>query len=220
MAKEVYRGGYLSDIEHLRKQRRQMIASILRNGWRYEGWTIQGFGMLRFYLSKEVRMHIWDDRFKTENVSVIHDHPWSFESEIISGEIRNIVYEEFRTPSHNIDNAKYLLKKYHMAEIQCGEGGGLRQTRPEPIILVPVTDSTYQADESYSQDATELHESIPGNGTITIITRKFHTERSSEHATVCYPYGTDWVTAEPRTATIEEVERVCEYALAKLKPLL
>lgn len=50
------------------------VKTILSNPENFK-WSIQGLGMLRVYLSDEVRLHIWDSRFKVPGVSPLHNHP-------------------------------------------------------------------------------------------------------------------------------------------------
>lgn len=59
-------------------------------------WTIQGFGMLRLYITDDQiwRLHIWDtEEMAVEDVTRTHDHPWDFDSRILSGELRNLRFE-------------------------------------------------------------------------------------------------------------------------------
>lgn len=63
-----------------------LVKAILEKARAYK-WSIQGFGMLRLYLSAEVRLHVWDSRFRVPGVTDIHDHSWDFESEVAAGEV-------------------------------------------------------------------------------------------------------------------------------------
>lgn len=75
---------------------RASVKSILQESPWNRDWTVQGFGMLRCYLDsdKRFRLNIWDDRLAVPHVSVIHDHPWSFDSWIINGIFHNQRFEE------------------------------------------------------------------------------------------------------------------------------
>lgn len=158
-------------------------------------WTLQGFGMLRMYLDpgQVERLHIWDTGMAVADVSTIHDHPWDFTSRIVRG---SLVNERFVIDDRTIGMAM------SMAKIKTGEGGGLIGA-PEPVRLVSRKQETYHAGDTYSQLAPEFHESLPAPGTVTVITRSFHADRDT--ATVCWREG-DWVSAEPRPATREEIE--------------
>jgi hypothetical protein len=186
-----------------------LVVKLLENADRLE-WSAQGLGMLRTYLSKEVRLHIWHSSLRVPNVSKIHNHPWDFRSEVVVGEIVNRVYRPGgASPTHT------------MGTIRCGVGGGLVRAEHSgtsselPVRLVLTENSTYPAGTSYSERADELHETEASDGTVTIVTRSFKAD--TEHATVCYPLGTSWVSAEPRPATRDEVQKVLAVALARLR---
>lgn len=182
---------------------RDAVRSILEHADQFS-WSLQGFGMLRCYLGtdKATRLHVWDDRYTVPNVSVIHDHPWDFESMIISGRVRNIRYAEHLaglTPTH------------HVQRIVCGQGGCALE-RLDNVRLTVRSDRTLVAGDEYTQHADELHESQPSRGAVTLIHRRFRAD--TERARVLFPVGTEWVSAEPRAATAQEVSDICGYALS------
>lgn len=182
-----------------------LVRQILENPFSFE-WSLQGFGMLRLYLSPEVRLHIWDHNFRTEDVSLIHTHPWDFESCVISGIVYNKRFMQYveRRPEHCT----------HMQQIiKCGEGGGPIGT-PGPVYLGMFSDETYSSGHTYMQRANEIHLSEFKDGTITVIKRTFHAD--TEHAYVYWPLGSKWVTAEPRRASGDEIEAMCKKALEVL----
>lgn len=159
-------------------------------------WSIQGLGMLRTYLDDEhiERLHIWDtDRAVTE-VSTIHDHPWDFSSRIVAGRLYNQRYQH----SYSLTDGD----PFHTSQIHCGAGGGLiGATHRVRLSLDPI--EGYEPGDVYSQSAPELHQSDPSRGAVTVISRTFRAER--DIATVCWRTG-DWVSAEPRSATMAEIE--------------
>lgn len=163
-------------------------------------WTLQGFGMLRTYLSPEVRLHIWDDRYRNSDVSMMHTHPWHFHSYVVAGSVRNLIYVEVEGEAD----------PYNRQTIQCGEGGG-KVGEPETVGLVLASAFDVREGEEYSQDAHEIHMSEPDNGTITIIEREFLDD--TEHAYVYWEKDKEWITAEPRLATDDEIEAITQYSL-------
>jgi len=176
-------------------------------------WTIQGFGMLRTYLTEDetVRLHVWSLADKVPGVSVIHDHPWDFTSDVISGEIVNRRYDMLRLRGEV--SLRHL--ECWSRPIVCGEDGCMLG-EPERVVLVPRALEKYREGESYSQTAAELHASFPSDGAVTVITRRFGADR--DVARVCWneDAGPDgWVSAEPREATREEVERITAFALLR-----
>lgn len=175
------------------------------------GWTVQGFGMIRTYVGplsnrKKFRLNIWDDRLTVPNVSTVHDHPWDFESHIVAGVFVNQRYailppSEYGCPTHSYTT------------IKTGTGGGLESAPVQACGLRRAAPEMYQAGATYAQVADEVHESLPARGTVTINERVGDTE----HARVFWPIGTEWVSAEPREATIREVQAAIKSALEWFK---
>lgn len=177
---------------------RALIRFILTNALKFE-WSIQGLGMLRLYLSPSQRLHVWSREAKRTDVSTIHDHPWDFDSLIISGSIENLIFE-------NVPQGLPHLRQ----QILCGPGGGVCGA-PEEVGLICRTRTTYGSGWSYFQKAEVIHESEPSEGAVTLITRTFRPD--TEHANVFYEAGKTWVSAEPRVATAAEIERITRSAL-------
>jgi hypothetical protein len=71
----------------------------------------------------------------------------------------------------------------------------------------------YGPGECYRQEAEEIHESRPANGTLTLIHRRF--KEDTEHARVFWQSG-GFVSAEPRPAKEWEIQLVRVAALAQL----
>ncbi len=178
---------------------RPTVRQILERAQHYE-WSLQGFGMLRCYLSPSVRMHVWSEKHAVPNVSTIHDHPWDFESVVVCGSILDTTYHEF----------KIGPATHHESRILCGVGGG-EVGEKRNVTLSIASRRTYAPGTSYYRSAEGLHESKPGPGTVTIISRTARTD--PDHARVFYPLGTDWVSAEPRPATPQEVKDIVAEAL-------
>lgn len=186
-----------------------MIAGILNRPFDdARKWTVQGFGMMRTYFGDgdAWRLNMWDPRLAVPNVSTIHDHPWNFESWIISGSLVNQRYKKYAptifTPSH------------HFQSIKTGEGGG-PVGEPESALLAPYHPEKYKAGDIYRQKRNEIHESFPSDGAVTLNLR---TKRDGENARVFWPHGQKWVDAIPRPATAPEIWDVTRNALAKWTP--
>lgn len=176
-----------------------LVKKILENPIGHD-WSIQGFGMLRLYLSPELRMHIWHSAHTVKNVSVIHTHPWDFSSEVVGGKISNILYREQKgAGGPNVE-------MYHFAKIKCGVGGGIAKGELEAErgtkCLFRCVAQIHHQGQCYEQEAEEIHESQPEDGTVTLVTRIF--KKDPDHAYVFWKEG-EWVSAEPRRATKEEV---------------
>ncbi len=181
-----------------------LVRHILEHSPNYY-WTLQGLGMLRLYLSggaQRLRLHVWDSRFAVPGVSVIHNHPWDFTSYIIAGRLEN----------HLFDPHPFYGKQYVCQSIKCGEGGGLegRSFIKRMRVSPPMT---YLEGNHYYQVAQQVHASVPQDGTVTVIERVFGGDQ--DHAQVFWEPGLEWVSAEPRPATEEEVRKICLNAIEK-----
>lgn len=194
---------------------RPLVRSILEN-WTRHSWSLQGFGMLRTYVSRELRLHVWDRRFAVSGVSTIHDHPWNFESSVVVGRIVNTRYRVH--PCTHTDaqvDALRLRSPFVKMRIVCGPGGGADRTmlaQRSRVWLEPVEPETYEAGSTYRQEASEVHHTSYDDGTVTLVDREFLPD--AEHAHVFYRAGEEWVSAEPREATPDEVSTIVERALA------
>lgn len=165
-------------------------------------WTVQGFGFLRTYFGgKRWRLNVWDSALAT-NASTIHDHPWQFQSWIISGHFDNQRYAEIfdAAPTH----------RWMLLHTGVGGGptpqGGLACLRARPL-------EHYAPGDTYFQAADEVHESFYGDGTVTLNERIGDTE----HARVFWPTAEEWRDAMPRVATLTEIARTTEKALIILR---
>lgn len=171
-------------------------------------WSLQGFGMLRLYLSKTVRLHVWNSSKAVPNVSVIHTHPWHFDSHVIAGQIINVRY----VISDVYPGRACVPHQY--AKILCGMGGGIAkgELKEERGVknLCELPLEIYKEGATYTQSADEIHKSLPTDGTVTIVTRRPLDD--PDHAYVFWEKG-DWVSAEPRKATDDEVMEYCQAAL-------
>lgn len=171
-------------------------------------WSLQGFGMFRTYLGGpgNRRLHIWDSRFRNPGVSMIHDHPWTFTSHVLVGEITNVIYR---------DTADRLAPLYNVRELVCGPGGGLCDHAETTVKrLEPFSVQTYVEGDAYTESFELLHRSIPLDGTVTLIER-VRQERGPSEAFVAWPLGEEWGTAEPRPARPDEIADAVDHVLAR-----
>lgn len=181
-----------------------LVKKILDNATGYS-WSIQGLGMLRLYLSDELRLHIWDSRYRVPNVSSIHDHPWSFTSEVVVGRIVNKRYLK--------TNAPFLSSEtYRSVAIRCGVGGGVLHVEDSVQLEGPYLMEIFPG-ARYSQTPEEIHDTEALDGTVTLVERKFGTDRDTAHV-FFWKHGY-WVSAEPREATCDEVRDITQQALDK-----
>lgn len=170
-------------------------------------WTLQGFGMFRLYLSRKVRLHVWNDKYRISAVSDIHTHPWSFTSEVLAGEIQNTRYAFTQT----------AIENSHVKQtIVCGMGGGKAEltNATREVLLWKTGVERYLPGAAYEQSPIEVHSTHAKPGTITLVTRVFQPD--TELADVFFPIGTEWVSAEPRNATIDEIKSMKSDAIREL----
>jgi hypothetical protein len=186
---------------------RAMIRMILSSAPLTVRWTVQGFGMLRTYLpvpgnNKRFRLNVWNSALAVPGVSIMHDHPWDFDSWIINGKFRNVRYV---ADHFSGDDFKYMT-------IKCGEDG-CSMSEPAKVRLRALPTEHYKTGDTYHQDAHEIHASYYDDGTVTLNDRVGDTE----HAKVFWadePQGY-WVDAKPREATTEEIIQTSTLALTK-----
>lgn len=183
------------------------IQAILKHAEHYD-WSLQGFGMFRLYLSREVRLHVWDSKFAYANVTRIHNHPWDFSSRVVRGEMTDVTYE-IVDPNTWPENLK--PNTHREQRIVCGPGGGSIGESRE-VILRKYSPRVFHTGSVYSLQAKVIHESMPVDGTITLVHRTFHDD--TEHAMVYPQIYQPWISAEPRPATRAEILDMAKRTLA------
>lgn len=170
-------------------------------------WTIQGLGMLRTYIGgKDVRLHVWDERYDV-GASPMHTHPWDMTSKIIAGQLSQRRYLDLGA-GHSMEGAL----PYKRQTIFCGAGGGLEGT-PEDWLLCPCIEEVYSPGDVYSQWSSEIHTTQSLRGTVTLVSRTFGGD--VDRAYVYWPHDEEWVSAEPRDATPDEVYDILSHSLSR-----
>lgn len=176
-----------------------LLSTRLGSQWRY-----QGFGMIQLYLRDGLRLHVWDRTVAVPGVSTIHDHiQWHFESLVLFGRLTNYRFEVL--PGDHQTGEPYME-----GHVQTGPSGHALDAG-RPVRLWRGAPEVYVDGDTYSQRAREVHESVPHDGTVTIIQR----DRTNEGdiARVYWPRGQSWVSAVPRPATPAEVVSACTKAI-------
>jgi len=199
--------------------------------------------MLRTYLSddKRVRLHVWHSEAAVPDVTDKHTHPWGFLSTVVAGVVHDQPFWEVtRRPKPwpgelcgvgcSDDSYSYFECPFEAAtcikhryqfdrgepfmrqRIVCGPGGGMAGA-PELVLLEAGSARTFNPGDIYTKEPNDIHTSTPENGTVTIIERSFGDD--VDHAFVYYPEGGEWVSAEPRVATDDEVAFITGYALER-----
>lgn len=180
---------------------KNLILDILLNAHKHK-WTLQGFGMLRTYLPDDMRLHVWDSKYQVPNVSLIHDHPWDFHSQIIAGALYNTKYSI--TGPENVMATPYMCRVIQ-------PGVGLKLLENDSIVNLDQGDSEpFVAGESYLQRKDEIHSTEYASGTVTLVQRY---RSGPDSARVFYPVGEQWVSGEPREAAMVEVKDIIQRSL-------
>lgn len=182
---------------------RAMVKSMLENPGLYS-WSLQGFGMLRTYINPELRLHVWDSSMKVEDVSEVHDHPWNFDSLVVSGQLEQ----------NRFDYDGPVRSRFMRQTIVCGVGGGPVSADPVPVWLSPRETEIYTTGDWYHQEADEIHRSRPVDGTVTVIRRTIPEGKPADLAHVFWQ-GDKWVSAEPRSARPGEIVDIVNNALRR-----
>lgn len=173
------------------------VLQILDNASHYD-WSVQGFGMLRLYIRKIGRLHIWDDRLRYPGVSMIHTHSWDLRSTIVSGRVRNTRFTEEDVIGHPFCKQR-LVTGFHSHTVS-------------PVQVVKLLDcppERYEPGDVYRQAGREIHITDASNGTITMMERR---EDENGEADVYWPLGEEWGTATPRMASLKEILDTVAYA--------
>jgi hypothetical protein len=187
---------------------RHLVMKILSNALSYP-WTVQGFGMLRTYLENNVRLTLWLKKYRTPAVSMLHTHPWDFNSYIVCGEMHNTVFKTVY--DHGEPGFPYWVQK-----IKAGEGGGL-EGEPERVKIAIETQDYIKTEGRYDQTFNQIHRSDPADGTVTLCARQVPEGNSKDHALVFWPDGYAWVSAEPCPATPEIISDFVAAALVQMR---
>jgi hypothetical protein len=185
------------------------IKMIVEESHRFD-WELWQTGMLRLDLAPDLTLHIWDMRFRNETVTLAHDHPWHFESTVISGHLLNRKFWCYKTEAARALATRGMA--YTKNLLTCGAGACV-MSEPEPVLLVEMPSATYPTGARYAQGKSEIHETEAHDGTVTLVKRTFDGNRDQAHVYV--PDGHEFGSAEPRKATIEEVAEITSNALAK-----
>lgn len=189
----------------VRLLRKSVKLHLLNTSHMRDRCSVQGFGMFRFRIDDNTRVHVWHPYWRTENVSDIHDHlQWHFTSTVLRGQITNETFEVMDEKSAKFAKA-YSADSYDAHRIVAGENGGHAEVIATELVLRRTDRRYYATGESYSQLNYQIHRSSFSAGAISIIAQS----RDAAHrdsATVFVPHGEPWVDAKPRQATFDDFE--------------
>lgn len=197
-----------------------LVRGILVKATQYE-WSVQGLGMMRLYLSPEMRLHIWHSSLMVPEVTLVHDHPWHFHSLVITGKVTNNRYfpdqpveaiEKFG--SKEFDEFFGPKELYVKQQLFCGPGGCI-MSDPEDVILrkgLKASEVLLPGD-CYLQGKRDIHYTTAEDCTVTLVERQFDGDR--DLANIYRKGGLPFVSAEPRPATPDEINMVVGETIQK-----
>lgn len=170
---------------------------------------VHGLGMLQVYLPADERLHIWHRSLRTPKVSRLHTHAWRFSSHVVCGVITNTRYLELPLNTRTIV-PDHSIEVYHKAVIKPGP-------KPQPeqqgdVRLKRLKVEKISSGVSYHQEASEIHETEAEDGTVTLVSRA----RVGEDSACIYWQGGEFVSAEPRKPTNDEIGVVVNSARSLL----
>lgn len=166
-------------------------------------YSVQGFGLLRLYIRRIGRLHVWDSALRYDNVSMIHNHSWDLRSTIVAGRLLNTRYEVDPLVGEPHDGIR-MITGYDCRQVAAMEN----------VRLLRQPHEIYQPGDVYAQAAHVLHRTDADDGTITLMER---TEDENGEADIYWPRGGTWGTARPRVATPDEVRTTIGKAIASLE---
>lgn len=185
------------------------VEYLLRNPPPASHWSAHGFGFLRLHFTKTSRMHIWnrDMLQRGPGVAMIHNHSWTFRSEVVVGAIFNTKYQRVLAHTGTAMTFVELIDNKEVGSgtrwLEAGKtetfGGGLTGGCAYP--------------RTYSQTHDEIHYSASWPGTVTVIEREFEAE--DRGACVYWPTDRRDVIPQAQATTDDEVRAVCEDSLRR-----
>ena len=180
------------------------VLKILHDPLKYE-WTISGLGMLRLSLSPTLRLNIWDERLIEPGVSLIHNHPWHFQSVVILGFVVNAKYGVFK-------DAREV--NYRMVGCGANPNDGTNLGPIEVCHIAETHVAEYYESDAYAMNASEIHKLEPLDGSVTLISKIPQIE-PTEWAMVFWPVHEPWGDARIREARPDEITSIIDSTLEK-----
>ena len=187
------------------------VEYLLRNPPPASHWSAHGFGFLRLHLTKTARMHVWNHHLLREpdDVALIHNHSWTFASEVVVGAIFNTKYSLARAGCGTaMDYVEIVDGKVTSSGVRF-----LKPGKTETFVGNPSMTGAVDYPSTYEQTFDEIHYSQSWLGTVTVIEREF--EAVDRGACVYWPVSEARSIPEPRPTTDEEVKAVCEDSLRR-----
>jgi hypothetical protein len=184
-----------------------MTVELIEKGWPpVSDWSVQGFGLLRLYIRKVGRLHIWVSALRYPGVTMVHNHSWDLRSTIVSGCLINRRWTQ--QPFGERWKRRRILTGYDCKFVQPAD---------DEVYLIEEPRDVYHAGDVYRQNASAIHMTDAEDGTVTLMERN---EDTNGEADLYWRITEEWGTARPRKATPEEITNGCRKALRILETLV
>jgi hypothetical protein len=162
---------------------RALVKAILQRAEHYS-WEVPANGRLTLVLEPNVAViNVFHSKYRVPGTTAIHSHTVDFRSEIVGGVMRQHRYRRvIADAGRAIADAGHGptpvegAKKYWEQELTLD---GKLSRDPIECDLTEGAIETYAAGEFYEITADEIHQSVPEDGTVTLITRQHKTTPTS-----------------------------------------
>jgi hypothetical protein len=152
---------------------RALVKAILQRAEHYS-WEVPGNGRLTLVLEPNVAViNVFHSKYRQPGTTAIHSHTVDFRSDIVGGVMRQYRYLRATADAGVFGSAP---RRYWEQELTLD---GKLSREPMECYLTESAIETYAAGEFYEIIADEIHQSVPEDGTVTLITRQHKTKPSS-----------------------------------------
>ena len=195
---------------------RAMVKAILKSAGSYS-WEVPANGRLTLVLEPNVAViNVFHSKYRVPNSTAIHSHTVDFRSDIIGGVMRQYRYLRATAgaghsagPERSTADAGRGSTPQRYWEQELTLGGRLAG-EPVECLLKESELEVYRTGEYYEITADEIHQSVPEDGTVTLISRQYKTSPTS--VSTFWPWAPLPVGAKPSDKIIpkeapEEVVR-------------
>ncbi|GGC87117.1 hypothetical protein [Halopseudomonas salina] len=141
--------------------------------------TLHGLGFIQVQLEADQRLHVWHPELPRRRCfehSAIHNHRFSFISQVLVGSQRNIEYGDVWK-----DDGEFVLYLHEGARTANGGRPWVPNGRTDMVALY---DDVIPAGRAYRQEAYKYHRTEPqGNGKVATLIRKTFEGVNGSHST-------------------------------------
>jgi hypothetical protein len=147
---------------------RALVEAILQRAENYT-WEVPANGRLTLVLEPNVTVvNVFESKYRQLGTTAIHSHTVGFRSEIVGGVMRQHRYRRRIVASKE----DLVARSYWEQELTLD---GKLSGEPSECCLAEQPIEVYAAGEYYEIAANEIHQSVPEDGTVTLVTRQYLT---------------------------------------------